>query len=203
MAVLLAPSAATSQESAVGLGLLAGANVADQAGQDVFAPHDRIGFMGGVSGDFRFSDRWAVQIDGLFTEKGGRENNNANPDDPEDVLALQYLEFPILLKFSLATSGARPELFVGPSFAYELGCTFDVFPDGTSNPVDCAEAGLETRSLDVGIAFGADVEIPLGSGHLIIDGRGVVGLSSFDDSDAGLDYRNRILALTAGYRFSL
>jgi len=69
--------------------------------------------------------------------------------------------------------------------------------------VDCVDAGLQTRSLDVGIAFGGDVEIPLGSGHFVIDGRGIVGLSSFDDSEANLDFRNRILSLMVGYRFSL
>ena len=78
-----------------------------------------------------------------------------------------------------------------------------MYPEGVSEPVDCAEVGLETRSTDIGIAFGADVEIPLGSGHLVIDARGVVGLGSFDDSAADLDFRNRILALMAGYRFSL
>jgi hypothetical protein len=198
------PSSGMSQERAVGLGLLAGANVADQAGEDVFVPLDVFGLIGGATVAVRLSERWAVQLDALYVEKGGKENNAKDPEDPDDDrLSLQYLEFPILLKFSLATSGTRPELFVGPSFAYELGCTFDTYPDGTSDPVDCAEAGIETRSLDVGIAFGADVEIPLGSGYLVIDGRGVVGLGSFDDSDADLDYRNRILALMAGYRFSL
>ena len=198
------PSWTLAQAGPVSLGVVAGADVADQAGQDVFAPHDRIGFIGGASGTFRFASRWAVQVDGLFVQKGGRENNDRDPDDPfDDELALQYLEFPLLLKFAFTEGGTRPEVFVGPSFAYELGCTYDAFPDGASDPVDCADAGWQTRSLDVGIAFGADVEIPLGSGHFVIDGRGVVGLSSFDDSEANLDFRNRILALMVGYRFGL
>jgi len=195
---------ASAQETAVSLGVLAGASVADQAGQDVFAPHDITAFTGGLSGTLRFAERWAVQLDGLYVEKGGRENNDQDPDDSfDDRLSLRYLEFPVLVKFALTKGGTRPEIFVGPSFAYELDCTYDVFPGGVSNPVDCSEAGLQTRSLDIGIAFGADVEIPLGSGHLVIDGRGVVGLSSFDDSEANLDFRNRILALMVGYRFTL
>lgn len=197
-------SSGPAQEVPVSLGVLAGANVADQAGQDVFAPHDIVGFMGGFSSTLRFADRWAVQLDALYVMKGGRENNDLDPDDAfDDRLSLEYLEFPLLVKFALTSGGTRPELFVGPSFAYELGCTYDVFPDGASDPVDCREAGLQTRSLDIGIAFGADVEIPLGSGHLVVDGRGVVGLSSFDDSEADLDFRNRILALMVGYRFAL
>jgi hypothetical protein len=204
IALISFPSWAMAQAGPVSLGVVAGANVADQAGQDVFAPHDRIGFIGGASGTFRFASRWAIQVDGLFVQKGGRENNDVDPEDPfDDELSLEYIEFPILLKFSFTEGGTRPEVFVGPSFAYELSCNYDTFPDGSSEPVDCSEAGLETRSLDVGVAFGADVEISLGSGHLVIDARGIVGLNSFDDSEANLDFRNRILALMVGYRFSL
>jgi hypothetical protein len=138
-----------------------------------------------------------------LVQKGGRENSDNDPGDLANELDLQYLEFPILLKFSFTEGGTRPELFVGPSLAFELKCTYDEFLDGTSDPVDCADAGLQTRSLDVGMAFGADVEIPIGSGYLVIDGRGIVGLSSFDDSEANRDFRNRILALMVGYRFIL
>lgn len=204
IALLGLPAWALAQSGPVSLGVVAGANVADQAGEDVFAPHDRIGFIGGVSGSFRFASRWAIQLDGLYVQKGGRENNDMDPEDAfDDELSLEYIEFPLLLKFAFTEEGTRPEIFVGPSFAYELSCTYDTFPEGVSDPVECAEEGLQTRSLDVGIAFGADVEIPLGSGHLVIDGRGIVGLNSFDDSEANLDYRNRILALMVGYRFSL
>lgn len=202
---LFAAPARAQEDATVSIGGLAGGVVADQAGEDVFAPHDKFGFIGGLSGTLEFSERWSLQLDGLYVEKGGRENNDDDPGDPnDDKLALRYLEFPVLVKFALtAGDGVRPALFVGPSFAYELSCTWDTYPDGVSDPVDCADAGLRTRSLDVGVAFGADLEIPLGSGHVVIDGRGIVGLSSFDDSGEALDFRNRILSLMVGYRFEL
>lgn len=203
LAVFLVPSWVLAQERTVSLGVLAGVDVADQAGEDAFSPHDRFGFIGGASGTFRIAPSWSIQVDGLFVQKGGKENSNKKPGDIPDEFSAQYVSFPILLKYSFSTGGTRPELFVGPSLAFEVGCTYDAFPDGSSNPVDCAEAGLQTRSPDVGIAFGADVEIPLGSGHFVINGRGVVGLRSFDDSEAALDFRNRILALMVGYRFGL
>jgi len=202
-AAVTVPSVGQAQESAVSLGVLAGADVADQAGEDVFAPHDRFGFIGGLSGAFRLASRWSVQVDALYVQKGGRENSDSDPEDIPDEFSARYVSFPVLLRYALSSGGTRPHLFAGPSFAFEFDCTYDAFPDGVSNPVDCADAGLQTRSLDVGIAFGANVEIPLGAGHLVIDGRGVVGLTSFDDSDQGLDFRNRILALMLGYRFGL
>ncbi len=199
----LMPVSLRAQDPQVSLGVLAGAAVADQAGEDAFTPHDRFGFIGGATLAIRLSGRWSVQLDGLYVQKGGRENNDNDPDDLDDELSLEYLEFPVLVKFALSTGTTRPELFVGPSFAYELSCEHDSFPDGSSDPVSCSEAGIQTRTLDVGVAFGADVEIPLGSGHLVVDGRGIVGLGSFDDSDDDLDYRNRILSLMVGYRFTL
>lgn len=204
LTIIAIPSEGQGQDRGASLGVLAGANVADQAGQDVFAPHDRFGFIGGVSAAVRVGSRWTVQLDGLFVQKGGRENNDMDPDDAfDDELALEYVEFPLLLKFSFTDGGTRPHIFAGPSLAFELACTYDAFPGGSSAPVECADAGLQTRSPDLGIAFGADVEIPVGFGHLVIDGRGIVGLASFDDSEADLDFRNRILALTFGYRFAL
>lgn len=203
LALALAPASVRAQEARGSLGVLAGVDVADQAGEDVFAPHDRIGFIGGVSGTVRVASRWAIQVDGLFVQKGGKENSDSDPEDIPDEFSVQYLSFPVVLKYSLSAGGTRPHLFAGPSFAFEVGCTYDAFPDGVSDPMDCDDAGLRTTALDLGIAFGADVEIPIGSGHLVIDGRGVVGLSSFDDSEDELDFRNRILALMVGYRFRL
>lgn len=203
LALSLTPAAGSAQQKTVALGALAGVDVADQAGQDVFAPHDRLGFIGGASLAYRFADRWSIQADALYVQKGGKQNSDQEPEDIPDELFLEYLEVPLLLKFALGTGSTRPELFAGPSVAFELGCTYDVFPDGSSNPVSCADAGLQTRSIDVGIAFGGDLEIPLGSGHFVIDARGIVGLGSFDDSEDELDFRNRILALMVGYRFDL
>ena len=192
-----------AQESSFSLGALVGADVADQAGEDAFAPHDRIGFIGGATSVLRLSGRWAVQLDALYVQKGGRENNDSNPSDPENVFHVDYLEIPLLLKFSFSESGTRPEIFVGPTLDFELSCSYDVYPEGESRPAECAATGLQTRSVDFGITFGLDVEVPLGSGWLVIDGRGVVALNTLDDSEASLDYKNRILALMVGYRFAL
>lgn len=206
LAFLAFPGVLSAQEShsRLSLGPLAGVNVADLAGADNdFAPHDRFGFIGGGSLALSTSDRVAIQLDVLYAQKGGEENTNQDPSDPEDQFYVDYLELPLLFKVALSTTGTRPSLFVGPSVAFELSCTYDAFPDGESDPVDCPEAGIQTRSVDVGVAFGLDVEIPLGSGVLVIDGRGIVGLQSIDDSEADLDIRNRILALLVGYRFHL
>ena len=186
------------------LGVQAGINVADLAGSDNdFAPHDRFGFIGGGFLKWSSSERFSLQLDVLYVQKGGEENTDKTPEDPEDQFYVDYLEIPLLFKLALATTGLRPEIYAGPSVAFELSCTYDAFPDGQSAPVDCAQIGIETRSVDVGVAFGADLEIPLGSGHLVIDGRGIVGLASIDASDEDLDIRNRILALMVGYRFPL
>lgn len=200
------PGVARAQDSPgpVSLGLQAGVNVADLAGTDnEFAPHDRFGFIGGGFLKLNPSDRYAIQLDVLYVQKGGEENTELTPEDPEDQFFVNYVELPLLFKVVLSTSGVRPEIFAGPSLAFEVSCSYDAFPGGQSDRMNCSEVGIQTRSLDLGIALGADVEIPLGSGYVVVDGRGIVGLRSIDASDESLDIRNRFLSLMVGYRFPL
>ena len=78
---------------------------------------------------------------------------------------------------------------MGPSIAVETSCEYDAVPEGVFSPVPCPDAGISTKSTDVGVAFGAGLDLPVGAGSLVIDGRGIVGLGTIDDSDDGLDYR--------------
>jgi hypothetical protein len=202
--LLTLPTPSSAQQSRVSLGLQAGVNVADLAGADNdIAPHDRFGFLGGGFLKVGTSSRISLQLDVLYVQKGGEENSDADPGDRPDQFHVDYLELPLLFKVALSTDGVRPELFLGPSIAFELSCSYDAFPEGSSDAVDCDEAGIQTRSTDLGVVFGGGLDIPLGAGSLIVDGRGIVGLQSIDDSEADLDYRNRILALMVGYRFPL
>lgn len=203
LGVLLVPAFAAAQQSSLSLGLLAGGVVADQAGADVFAPHDIFGFIGGGFLRVDVSRRVALELDALYAPKGGKQNTDRDPGDDPDRFEVDYIEFPLLFRVAFTSSGLRPALFAGPSVAIELSCRYDSFPDGVSNPLACAESGIATKSVDWGIAFGAALDIPLGSGALVVDGRGIVGLGTMDDSDLDLDYRNRILSLMVGYRFAL
>lgn len=201
--LVVVPGEGRSQYGPVSVGVLAGANVADQAGADVFTPHDVFGFIGGAFLRVDLSSRVAIQIEALYAPKGGKENTDKNPEDDPDRLKIEYLEIPLLLRFSLSSGGVRPSVFAGPSVGIELSCEYDAYPGGASGSVPCLDAGILTRPADVGVAFGADLDIPLGAGSLVIDGRGIVGLGTIDDSPDDLDYRNRLLSLTVGYRFHL
>jgi hypothetical protein len=199
-----AAAPAAAQETAVSAGLQAGANISDQAGDDVFAPWDNYGFLGGALLRIDTGPRFGLQVELLYVTKGGRENTEKRPGDISDQLKLTYLEIPLLLKFRLATSGGvRPEIFAGAALSFELSCTYDDFPEGVSAERDCTEAGIDTRSVDLGGVFGIALDVPAGSGSVVIDARGEVGLRSLDDSAADLDYYNRFLSLMVGYRFPL
>lgn len=205
-AVAAFPRVVSAQEAAGpwSAGLLAGLDVADLSGDDKdLAPHDRFGFIGGGFVRLGLSEHLSLELDLLYVPKGGEENTDDDPSDPEDQFKVEYVEVPLLLRVALGGSAVSPELFAGPSVGFEVDCTYDAFPNGESDPRPCSDLGIETRSVDVGVAFGAAVDVPLGAGWLVIDGRGIVGLRSIDDSEADLDIRNRILALMVGYRLPM
>lgn len=190
------------------LGLLAGANVSDQAGNDrrVYeTTNDLIGFIGGGFARLDLSTRFAVDAQALFVMKGGEQNAERVQDgEKPNQLRLTYLEFPLLLRFRLLAGGSvRPEVFAGPTLSFQLSCRFDEVPSGESSPEDCVDAGILTRSTDPGISFGGALDIAAGPGSVVVEGRGNVSLRSVDDSAAELDVRNRFLSLMVGYRFPL
>jgi hypothetical protein len=207
MASLGRVGTATGQE--VSAGFKAGAIVSDQSGENKFASQDRIGFIGGGFLGVKLGSRVDVQIEVLYAMKGGNENTKKDPlDSDPDELKLRYVEVPLLLKVRLRSSpGVIPELFAGPTASFELSCRFDDFPDGVSFERDCEEAGIETRAVDLGITFGGALDIPLGSGELIVDIRGNVAVQSLDDSsDPGTSTAvdgNRMISVMLGYRFHL
>ncbi len=192
----------------ISLGLLAGANVSDQAGEDrrsYGTTNDLFGFIGGGLARLDLSGRFALEGNALYVMKGGEQNAEKVPaGEKPDQLRLNYLELPLLLRFRLLTGGSvRPELFAGPAISIEVSCRFDAFPEGESMAQDCGDAGISTRASDLGVTFGGALDIRAGSGSVVLDIRGNVSLRSIDDSTADLDVRNRFISGMVAYRFAL
>ena len=88
------------------------------------------------------------------------------------------------------------------AWAFRLSCTYDDFPDGSSNQVDCSEAGFDVTSSDFAVVFGGGVDIPAGPGLVLVEGRGTVGLSTIDASGE-TDVKNRSISFLIGYSIPL
>ncbi len=122
-------------------------------------------------------------------------------------LQLSYLEVPVTLE--VAVTGADlpvgVRLFAGPEIAFEVDCSLEFVSPGFPLQVsygqfdDChPPSGVDDsqrKSTDVGLIFGTEVSY----GSFLLRGGLDIGLTSLDDSEAELEYRNSAWFLGAGY----
>jgi hypothetical protein len=214
LALTLTPLQAGAQTY---LGLKGGLNLADIYGTDSEGLDSRTGLAGGALVMFQLSPTFAIQPEFLYTMKGAKGSEGGL----SLKLKMSYLEVPFLLKFlPPVNSATHPSVYIGPAVAFSLNSTAEAEALGVSGSVDIAN----TKSVDVGLVFGADVEIPAGAkGLVLLDVRYTLGLAkAFDDTDpydinnpptplpladpttgTAFDVKNSALTFTVGYAFPL
>lgn len=198
-------SALGAQE--LSFGVEAGVNVADldfeNPSGDVPEVESRKGLrLGGVL-HYAFARDGVLgfQTGLLYSQKGGEAVDG--PD--RTTLETDYVELPLLLTVRVPTGDSRisPRLFAGGQLAFEGNCDLD---DGTRERI-CEDEGIETKTTDLGLLFGGGFGWEAGPGMLTLDARYELGLTNLNDSegffDPGLEFKNRVWQLAAGYRLSL
>jgi len=119
-------------------------------------------------------------------------------------ISLDYLEIPVLFKYSRAAAGqTSPTFFAGPSVAFELGAKAKDLTAGGGAAEDIAD---DLVDVEFGLVFGGGVDFASG---LQIDVRYYWGLTNIikDDSVGGSlvdpsdDFKNRTFAIMAGFSF--
>jgi hypothetical protein len=124
----------------------------------------------------------------------------------ESELRIAYIEVPVLLKYTVGTSIARPYFFAGPYLAFKISCEAEVGTGSASLTFDCDEnedEDAEFKSTDFGAVFGAGFDYDLGGVTLVVDGRYDLGLSTLVDSPADPDVKNRAFAFLVGLSIPL
>ena len=140
-----------------------------------------------------FSPHWGVSLqpEVLYSMKGARLGGS---DAPTSLL-IDYVETPVLGRVSLKAFGRRLYVVAGPSFAVRVRARTRTEFSGATEEIDI---GDQVRRFDFGIAGGAGVEF----GSLVFDVRYTYGLTDIDkDTTDPAAARNRVLALTGGWRF--
>jgi hypothetical protein len=88
--------------------------------------HPRIGFTGGIAVDSPLSDKFSLQPEFLFLQKGYaikdvfRDEMNNGISRMKDEVRLQVLELPVILKYHFQVGTTQMYAAAGPSISYYL-----------------------------------------------------------------------------------
>ena len=133
-----------------------------------------------------------VQPEGLYSMKGAKVGESGI----SAKLLLDYIEVPVLARFSRGSSGGRSWYVAGgPSLGYLLRARTRADFGSATEEIDVID---DVERFDFGVAAGGGFEF----GRLVIDGRYVHGLSDLDkDKSDDVKVMNRTVSLTAGWKF--
>ena len=172
-----------------GAGIKGGLNLATQsttgegAGVSV---RQLIGYNGGVYGNIFLTDMFGLQAELAVCSRGSDwDDVSYNVKDK-----LTYLDLPLLFKFQPIKYA---NIHLGPQFGYLLSAKQEDKDDG-----DITDIRDWYNSLDVGLAFGAEANLPY---RINFTARYVIGLVSATNDEEYIDpWRNNFLQFSLGFR---
>ena len=189
---LLVPGSVRGQTT---LSLQAGAILATLGGSDAESPDSRIGLRVGASALLPLRTNLDLQLGAAYAAKGATEKELG----VDIELALDYLEIPLLLRFTPSVAGTlSPHFTFGPALAFRVGCNAAIRAEGFEVSADCDddEYDEEVKTIDLGVVAGAGLDFATsGSLTVSLDVLYNLGLSSISESD---DVKNRAFSILAG-----
>ncbi len=167
-------------------GIKAGVNFANIAGDDTGDLNSLTGFVGGGFVDIPMSPTLSIQPEVFYSQKGAKYEEMGT-----DVsIKLDYIDIPVLLKFTMAGESARPFFLFGPSIGFSA-----------SSKVSAGDVSMDLEgvaSTDFGLVFGIGVNFQ----KFLIEGRYGLGLSDInDDETITQSNNNTAFQLMLGYGF--
>jgi hypothetical protein len=165
------------------LGLEGGANFSNFIGSDSQnfingASSNKLGFVGGGFLGLNFGNSFAIRPELLYEQKGTAITGQTTTAE------LDYIEVPVLLKFSLGTPGFNPGILLGPSFSWNTVASVSNGGSFKNN----------VNSSDVGMVGGVEIDID----KFLVSGRYELGLQNIEQN---VKVQNGTITLLVGYSF--
>src|SRR5574341_2061464 len=191
MALVLVLGCTSQAQTKMSFGPKAGVSLANLTGDDADSilvdATWKFGFSGGAFLAIDVAQQFRVQPELLYAMRGAKE------DTTDAKLKLDYVAFPILLKWMAPTQGkAKPSLFVGPEVAFLMSAKFDTI----GGNIDVKDS---TKSVDFGIVIGGGLDLAAGSGEVTFDVRYNLGLAKIDDTPSDFSIKNSGFTAMIGY----
>ena len=162
----------------------------------------RGGLGGGGFFRYRFSDRFSIQPELLLMMKGLELKSNSGGVRTEEEIRMNYLEIPVLFRWTPGKESSRFRLFAGPFLSFLLSAKDELeVQGGIFGPVAIkieTDVKDQTRDIDWGMAMGAGLDFASG---LLLEARYSHGFT--DASKSSTTIRHRVASLLIGWAFSL
>lgn len=154
----------------------------------------KIGFEAGVFGDFPISEIFSIQLEAVYTQKGGEGGDEVFGTTS---ITLSYVDVPLLFKITAPLDGTlNPYIFGGGYAGYLIDASIDITGEGNQDVAEFVE------DINYGLKLGLGVNI----GRFVIDARYDIGLAHLFAEDINLsqdDYKITTsgVVVTAGISF--
>jgi hypothetical protein len=193
--LFMAASAAFAQ---IDVGIMGGANFTTNVikPDPGFEEKYRTEYGIGLFANMPVYKAFSVQFQPVYLRKG--TDLGISGFDEDIRIAAQYLEFPILARYTFGSGMVRPYYFVGPSFGYLLNAehTASFIPSAQEDTKD------QVKSYEISLCFGGGVQVALKKASFFVQLTRMHGFTNADDVEAG-DHSESIygrgLSLMAGF----
>jgi hypothetical protein len=152
---LTASGVGAARAQSVRFGLKGGPSYTNVVGQHVEGAAYKWGFHGGVLVNFKLSDRFSLQPEVLYSQKGTKGVDNSTR------ISLNYVDLPVLLRVATGPGGLFVE--IGPQLGYLAGSSASVEDRTPLARVSSDFAGSYPH-FDVGYATGFGYQLANGLG---------------------------------------
>ncbi len=149
--------------------------------------------------NYKLTPKFSVMGQVLFVQKGYRHTDTNAYGTYKSSLTLNYLEIPILAKYTFGADTFRYHAFAGPDFGIKMGGKYSYEYDGMSgDDTDMSHF----KGMDLGLKFGGGLDYPICSGRLGFELGFELGLCNiYADSDGYYSARNFAVLLMFFYVF--
>lgn len=169
---------------------------------DAIELDSRTAFYGGGFLVVDLAGEWTIQAEVLYVPKGSEDTQMATDEDGgalgefTTTYQINYLEFPILIKYTLGSSPIH--VIAGPSIAFKMSSKITASNVPGFGEIDETWDGI--ASTDIGLIFGFGADLAVGFGEVVFDARYSLGMSNVYDP-SGAEMKNRSILVSGGVAF--
>ena len=182
-----------SSGTSIMVGPFVGVNYTTVSGSDATNPGYRAGLAAGGQLQADFDGGVFFRTAALYSMRGA----TATETGINITLKENFIEVPLLLGYSFASSGSMVKPFVmgGGQVGFKISCDIEGTVSGTKTTLKCSDASNDFSSTDYA-AVGGGVMFPAASGTMSIDARYAFGLQKISKSS---DIKHRGFTVGVAY----